>query len=249
MDLDTLENHLIDLRSKKMNVRGVLRRLLQGHCRKGNIQRALEILEECESKKIMLSPGMQASILELHVKTKNLDKAEKTFRNLRRQAPWFKLDEHKMIDYATFLIREGQLQGIFLLHLLLVNCLINNYNSAGSISILKQYCADHNVLGGDAISQNCFRLLNALSETGTPAQVRQVLKELVELKFCTINNALLGPLIRSHLNRLVDLLCIHFCFEFIFWINNLLYITNKKNLKSFYIDLSSKNDTIPITFN
>lgn len=43
MNLEELEAHLIELKSKQMNTRGVLRKLLQIHCRNHNVERALQI--------------------------------------------------------------------------------------------------------------------------------------------------------------------------------------------------------------
>jgi len=43
MNVEELEAHLIELKSKEMNTRGVLRKLLQAHCRFNNVDRALQI--------------------------------------------------------------------------------------------------------------------------------------------------------------------------------------------------------------
>lgn len=45
MNLEELECHLIELRSKNMNTRGVLRRLLQEYCRVKAFDRALEVAQ------------------------------------------------------------------------------------------------------------------------------------------------------------------------------------------------------------
>lgn len=45
MDLEELENHLTLLKSKNMNTRGTLRRLLIVHSGQGNIKRVRELLQ------------------------------------------------------------------------------------------------------------------------------------------------------------------------------------------------------------
>lgn len=50
MTVDELECHLLELKAKNLNIRGVLRKLLQLHCRFSNVDRAMEIHkrhEEC----------------------------------------------------------------------------------------------------------------------------------------------------------------------------------------------------------
>lgn len=47
-----LEAHLIELESKSMNTRGVLRRLLQEYCRQGKIEEAKKIIAKCESLRV-----------------------------------------------------------------------------------------------------------------------------------------------------------------------------------------------------
>jgi leucine-rich PPR motif-containing protein, mitochondrial len=58
MNLEELEAHLIELKSKQMNTRGVLRKLLQIHCRNRNVERALQI------KKVNLPEAFMLFLLE-----------------------------------------------------------------------------------------------------------------------------------------------------------------------------------------
>ncbi|CAB3380528.1 Hypothetical predicted protein [Cloeon dipterum] len=43
MDIEEMEAHLIELKSKSMNTRGILRKLLMAHCKAKNVERALHI--------------------------------------------------------------------------------------------------------------------------------------------------------------------------------------------------------------
>lgn len=52
MVLSQLEAHLIELESKNMNTRGVLRKLLQEYCRQSKIEDAKKIIAKCESLQV-----------------------------------------------------------------------------------------------------------------------------------------------------------------------------------------------------
>jgi ribosomal protein L29 len=53
MNVEELEAHLIELKSKQMNTRGVLRKLLQIHCRNRNVERALQIKKVTKHIKLL----------------------------------------------------------------------------------------------------------------------------------------------------------------------------------------------------
>jgi hypothetical protein len=70
-----------------------------------------------------------------------------------------------------------------------------------ALTILEQHAEKHTVKGGAGVSRNCWRLLNAMAENTDPEQTRSMLQKLEKLGYCSINNVLLGPIIRAHLNR------------------------------------------------
>ena len=87
MSLDELECHLIELEAKQLNTRGVLRRLLQLSVRDGRLERAFELQSKCEALHVQTSPGMLASILDLHIKLKNLPRAQQSLQRLQTTYP------------------------------------------------------------------------------------------------------------------------------------------------------------------
>ena len=68
-------------------------------------------------------------------------------------------------------------------------------------SALEQRAEKHVVNGGAGVSRNCWRLLSAMAENTDAEQTRSMLHKLQQLGYCSINNALLGPVIRAHLIR------------------------------------------------
>ena len=111
MSYDELECHLVELEQKKLNTRGVLRRLLQLSVREGRYKRALELKQKCDQAKVDQSSGMLASVVELYTKVGNPEQAGRTLEQLRKQFPGFVVDEHKILDYAALLVERGQLDG------------------------------------------------------------------------------------------------------------------------------------------
>jgi hypothetical protein len=111
MSLEDLECHLVELDSKDLNRRGVLRRLIQEYCRQGKVEKALKAKEAFTAAGYEFSAGMLAMLFDLMVRVGNLDEAETSLRELNQLAPNFVLDEYKIIDYATLLILKHRTEG------------------------------------------------------------------------------------------------------------------------------------------
>ncbi|EAA01251.4 AGAP002038-PA [Anopheles gambiae str. PEST] len=195
MSYDELECHLVELEQKKLNTRGVLRRLLQLSVREGRYKRALELKQKCDQAKVDQSSGMLASVVELYTKVGNPEQAGRTLEQLRKQFPGFVVDEHKILDYAALLVERGQLDG--------------------AKKVLRERAAGGGKLRGaeeGSTSKNVWNLLtntaqwaaaaNAKSGQGgsaSPNTTQQLLDLLVQLGYCNYDNALLGPVLREYL--------------------------------------------------
>lgn len=103
MSLEELECHLIELRQKKMETRGLLRKLITKHCKKGNVQRVTELCHDLETAGYNMSAGMKSGLLDLYIKNHNLKKAWETYKTLKKDFPSFTVDEFKVIDLAKVL--------------------------------------------------------------------------------------------------------------------------------------------------
>ncbi|ALC48217.1 CG14786 [Drosophila busckii] len=189
MTLDELECHLVELEAKQLNTRGVLRRLLQLNVRDGRLERALQLEQKCQQLKVQVSAGMLASILELHIKLKQLPRAQQTLQQLAQSFPAFQLDEHKLLDYAALLVEGEQL--------------------TLAKQLLEQRAAAHKIHGGDYVIKNVWQLLNSVAQLASkqpvPESGRTLTNEIFEflrtLGYCQTHNALLGPLVREWLLR------------------------------------------------
>ncbi|KAH8283249.1 hypothetical protein KR044_001951 [Drosophila immigrans] len=189
MSLDELECHLIELEAKQLNTRGVLRRLLQLSVRDGRLERALQLLAKCEALRVQISPGMLAAILDLHIKLKDLTRAQQTLLRLQNTYPGFQIDEHKLIDYAALLVHNTQLDE--------------------AKQLLQQRAAQQKVNGGDYVIKNVWQLLNNVAQLAIKKPVPdsghsltyETFEFLRKLGYCQAHNALLGPVLREWLLR------------------------------------------------
>ncbi|XP_035897350.1 leucine-rich PPR motif-containing protein, mitochondrial [Anopheles stephensi] len=191
MSYDELECHLVELEQKKLNTRGVLRRLLQLSVREGRYKRALELKQKCDQARVDQSSGMLASVVELYTKVGDPVQAGRTLEQLRKQFPGFIVDEHKIIDYAALLAERGQLDG--------------------ARKILRERATTGGRLRGaddGSTSKNVWNLLSKTAQWAatsgqqsgaSPNTTLQLLDFLVELGYCNYDNALLGPVLREYL--------------------------------------------------
>ncbi|EDV45477.1 leucine-rich PPR motif-containing protein, mitochondrial [Drosophila erecta] len=190
MNIDELECHLVELESKKLNPRGVLRRLLQLSVRSGRLERAKQLLAKCQALKVQTSAGMMASIVDLHIKLRDLPRAQESLERLSSTYPAFQIDEHKVIDYAALLVQGQQLEA--------------------AKQVLQRRAEQHKVVGGDYVMKNVWQLLTnvgqlaasspAGGESSKPSnQTREWLDFLRGLGYCQSHNALLGPVVREWL--------------------------------------------------
>ncbi|XP_063616303.1 leucine-rich PPR motif-containing protein, mitochondrial [Cydia splendana] len=181
MNEEGLKAHLSELEAKGMNTRGVLRRLLQQYCKEGNLTAAREIIDKCQKEGIFLSAGMKAAIFDLHVKSGELELAELALADLNKSSPNFTLDEFKVIDFATMWVCRKETEKAF--------------------AVIEEQSKKRRVMGGRGIAMNCFRLLDATATHGTLEDVKRMLDLLTRLRYCQPTNAMLGPVVRWHLNN------------------------------------------------
>lgn len=190
MSIDELECHLVELESKQLNPRGVLRRLLQLSVRSGRLERAQQLLAKCQVLKVQESAGMMASIFDLHIKLRDLPRAQESLERLSSMYPAFQIDEHKVIDYAALLVQGQQLEA--------------------AKQLLQRRAEQHKVVGGDYVMKNVWQLLTNVGQLAASShaggesskqlnQTREWLDFLRGLGYCQSQNALLGPVVREWL--------------------------------------------------
>lgn len=184
MSVDELEAHLVELQAKNLNVRGVLRRLLQSCVRENRFQRALEVKRMCDEQKVDASAGMLASVFDLMVKTKSCREAEVTLAKLTSQYPGFLIDEHKIIDYAALLVESGDVEKAKLL--------------------LKKRGVLSSVKGGANLHKNIWQLLSNVAyyaaqhhKNSEENMTEKFYDFLSNLGYCSHHNTLMGPVLRE----------------------------------------------------
>jgi len=101
----------MELKSKGLNRRGVLQKLIQEYCRQGQVEKVLIAKEEFETLGYKYSAGMLAVLFDVMVRSGNLDEAEASLRKLNILAPDFILDEHKVLDFAALLVLTNRIKG------------------------------------------------------------------------------------------------------------------------------------------
>ncbi|XP_076250626.1 leucine-rich PPR motif-containing protein, mitochondrial-like isoform X2 [Rhynchophorus ferrugineus] len=177
MDTDSLECHLIELESKNMETRGVLRKLMLQHAQKGNLQRVKEILTKLTELGYEISFGMKSVIMHNLILGGHVQEAFQLYSEITTTSS-YKLDDFKIIDLATLLLKNNRFDEAF--HILKTSFL--NRKSYRNTKL---------------IERNCWELLRACKDAD---QIRKMFNLLLENKLCKPTNVILGPIIRCHLN-------------------------------------------------
>lgn len=108
MTVEQLECHLLELESKNMETRGILRKLIQVHNSAGNRERVAVLRKKFMSRGYNESPGMKSSIMQNYIQLKNLPAALDLYQEIKLLYPTFKLDSFKVIDLAALLVENGK---------------------------------------------------------------------------------------------------------------------------------------------
>lgn len=176
MDIEQLQNHMIELKFKNMNIRGATKRLLDQYCKHNDLKAAEKIKEEIILNNFDWTPGMRARLFHLYVKNNLLDKAEAELNEIQTKYSEFKLDTSKILLYAISLVKNNRVEDAF--------NLINN---------IKNINISSNTISG------CLNLLMAIIESEHPDDTEKMLITLSENNYCKLENILFSPLIKRHL--------------------------------------------------
>ncbi|XP_023244376.1 leucine-rich PPR motif-containing protein, mitochondrial-like [Centruroides sculpturatus] len=182
MDVEELENHLIELKSKGLNTRGVLRRLLMLHCRMKNLERVIELKKEFDDQNSFYTGSIYAQLIELFVYHKKLDEALHYKTLLEKIEPDFPLDDHKVLNLANLLIKNDKIDDA-------LQILDEHYKKFGS-----------NRRTEDGLERNVTRLLTTIANKGDVDLTRKMFDLLVtKYNYAVVSNIVLGPLVKVHL--------------------------------------------------
>ncbi|KAK9878882.1 hypothetical protein WA026_003711 [Henosepilachna vigintioctopunctata] len=178
MNTEELECHLIELKAKAMETRGVLRKLIQKHTNEGNIERVKQLENELISNQYATSPGLRASLMHTYIKEENLSAALEIYHELKQNSPNFNVDGYKLIDLATLLVRN------------------NRFDEAADL--LTQGAKTGKVYRNIKSLRNCRLLLSSIQDIDLQKTMFDI---LMKNGYCIPHNALLGCLIELHIEK------------------------------------------------
>lgn len=110
MNVEQLECHLLELESKNMEIRGVLRKLIQLHSNEGNRNRVMELRNKFIACGYTETAGMKSAIMHNYIKLRNLPSALDLYQEIKMLHPNFNMDSFKTIDLATLLVENGKIE-------------------------------------------------------------------------------------------------------------------------------------------
>ncbi|KAK0182363.1 hypothetical protein PV327_000512 [Microctonus hyperodae] len=174
MTIEELECHLIELKSKGLNYRGVLRKLLMKHSKKNNIKRVESILEEIKKYNMTMTSGMKINLFEFYARNGRIGELREILMDIKNNDPDFKIDPPKILSAAVALARENKVD-------------------------VGQEIIRNNGKSSFQMERKCWELLNTIAHSEQPQLVNSTLDLLVKNNYCDIKNIVLGPLIRRHL--------------------------------------------------
>lgn len=198
-----LEEHLIELKSKGLNTRGVLRSLLLSYCRRSRFtsenqrddlvefaqKRVKEIIDQMNEEGFEFSNSMLASIFEFYV---NCGIAEAAIEARNKISKDFELDAFKVFNFASFYVKKGEIEKAIEL--------IKEEKARLSHSSVKEEDNLEEPQKRLYSDRSINRLLNNIIEQRKDAKL---VKEVFELAYdysgMPVSALMLGPLIKVHI--------------------------------------------------
>lgn len=108
MNLEQLECHLLELESKNMETRGVLRKLIQMYSNLGNVEKVKDLRSTFCKRGYAESPGMKSAVMYSYVQSGNLTTALDLYHEIKSFHPKFKMDNFKVIDLTALMVAQNQ---------------------------------------------------------------------------------------------------------------------------------------------
>lgn len=171
MNTNELACHLVELKSKNIPTRNILRRLLEAHCIENNLKKAEEIKQEWDTCGYELTPGMTMQLFELYVRCNKLRDAEILLSNLHTSNN-FLIDNVKIVKFAIALVKANKPKKAFEI--------INKIDNVN--------------LKTDAKKQ-CNLLLQTLAQSEYHSYTKDMLNLLIKKGYCEITTELLRPIV------------------------------------------------------
>lgn len=176
MTTKELHYHLIELNSKGLSTRIILRKLMEAYLYERNMKKFEEIKREFDARQYDWTPGLKILLFEWYTKCNKLKEAETTLSDILTTD--IRIDNSKILLFATALIQE------------------DNFNKA--YETIKNI---NNVLIKTDSPKYCKKLLDTLACSRYHSHTKDMLNMLVEKKYCDFSTEMLRPLVALSLER------------------------------------------------
>ncbi|KAM0735572.1 Leucine-rich PPR motif-containing protein, mitochondrial [Formica fusca] len=172
MNTNELACHLVEMKSKNFTTRNILRRLLEAYCIENNLMKAEEIKREFDACQYEWTAGMKMYLFELYIRCNKLKEAEILLSNLQIKSDNFKIDNSKIVMFATALVKADKSEKAFQI--------ISNINNINLRTNAEKHC---NIL------------LQTLAQSQHHSYTKKMLDLLLKKGYCNITTELLRPLV------------------------------------------------------
>ena len=200
MTPEELEGHLIELRSKGLNTRGVLRSLLMSYCRRTRFaddvkqdhlveearKRVHQIVAELKESQFQFSNAMCSMLMDFFA---NCGDIEAALEMKSKISDDFEIDWYKIINFATLYVKNGEIQkGIDL---------IRNENKRKLDTIDSEEINYHLTRNRD---MTIYRLLNSLIEANADVNLlKEVFELCINYSSLAPDSVMAGPLVKHYI--------------------------------------------------
>lgn len=183
MNTVSLESHKVELESKEMNTRGTTRKLFLKYCASENLDKVLQAKTEFENEHGVISRGMKAALMGAYIRNGVLEPAWQLYQeltNVDNAASDVVVDVYKVIDLATLMVQNGQIEA--------------------AVDLILQICPSRRVHRPENITRNVIKLLEAIYNSKINGQYVYDLTQLfLKLRFIKPTNPALAPSIKDRI--------------------------------------------------
>ncbi|KAK4325255.1 hypothetical protein Pmani_004154 [Petrolisthes manimaculis] len=180
--VEDLEARLEDLRQSGQPTTTVEVSLLLALIRKGEVEKAEQVKKSLEVQEFPLNTGVYALLIDMYVKTENLEQARETLAAMTQRHPDAQLIPVKVIRLAQLMVQQG---------------LVNEAEELIKTSGPESSEPSSQDLGNQ---QGLARqLLDIVAEKGDVASTQRLLDAIIISKFLPPSTAIFGPLIKAYM--------------------------------------------------
>lgn len=172
MNTNELACHLVELKSKNLPIKNILRRLLEAYCNENNLKKVEEIKQEWDACGYELTPGLKMYLFELYIRSNKLKDAEILLSDLHTTSNDFLIDTVKIVMFATALVKANKPKKAFEI--------IDKIDRVN----IKTNAQKH-----------CHLLLQTLAQSQYHSYTKDMLNLLVKKRYCEITTELLRPIV------------------------------------------------------